>query len=128
MPMQMWILGLDGPPPALLISALVKSIRLRRQEEAIKWVTLLWPIRELRARLTRRVFLSSAEDSISPALMVEVGRWLHSHRRYDLNAVATKVSRICTMRPTLSAHTLVALLAALGRELRQNPSRLEEEK
>jgi hypothetical protein len=49
----------------------------------------------MRSRITRRIFISSAEDSISPWLVGTVGDWFASSRRDDLINAATEIVRIC---------------------------------
>ena len=87
--------GLEAPNTPLFISALIKSIRLRRTEDAIGWLRKLWAFPSLRHRIARRILISSGEDSISPELMVAVGGWFGGPHRYSYLHAACEVCRIC---------------------------------
>jgi hypothetical protein len=84
------------------LSALVKTIRLRRVEEAIYWVVYVdsFPeekVKNGRFRLGRRIFVSSCEDGMSVAVMEAVTRQLRpmTKRETPLEQLATEVVRIC---------------------------------
>ena len=94
---QMWLPGLEGPNVPLVTSAFVKSIRLRRLEDALGWLTQLWALPSLRQRVTRRILVSSGEDSMSPELILETGRWFGGPHRYSYPHAAQAVLRICQM-------------------------------
>jgi hypothetical protein len=87
--------GLEAPNTALYVSALVKSIRLRRTEDAITWLLTLWRYPTLRHRITRRVLISSGEDSISPELIGAVAGWYNGPHRQSFPHAAREVCRIC---------------------------------
>ncbi len=97
--MQLALPGLESPSPALILSALVKCIRLRRTDDAVKWLVALWAIPSLRARLARRVLISSAEDTLSPSVVCRVAEWFRSPSRHSLHAAAEQVIRICKSTP-----------------------------
>lgn len=92
---QFTLPGLEAPNTALYVSALVKSIRLRRTEDAITWLLTLWSFPTLRRRITRRVLISSAEDSISPELIGAVVGWYNGPHRQSFLHAAREVCRIC---------------------------------
>jgi hypothetical protein len=87
--------GLEAPNTALYVSALVKSIRLRRTEDAIAWLLTLWSFPSLRYRLTRRILISSGEDGISSELIGAVALWYKGPQRYSFAHAAHEVCRIC---------------------------------
>lgn len=64
------------PTYSQALSALVKSIRLRRVEDAVYWLVYLDTFREqqYRFRTARRVLIASAEDGHSISVMEEVAR------------------------------------------------------
>ena len=92
---QLALAGLEQPDVSLLSSALVKSIRLRRTEDAIGWLARLWAFPSLRYRVSRRILISSAEDGMSPELIQVVGRWFGGPHRISLPHAAREVRRIC---------------------------------
>jgi hypothetical protein len=87
--------GLEAPNTPLIISAFIKSIRLRRTEDAIGWLRNLWSFPSLRHRVTRRILISSGEDSMSPELVAVVARWFGGPHRYSYRHAASEVCRIC---------------------------------
>jgi hypothetical protein len=92
---QLSLSGFEPPNTALYVSALVKSIRLRRTEDAITWLLTVWRFPSLRYRLTRRVLVSSGEDGLSPELIEAVALWYSGPNRYSLGHAAQEVGRIC---------------------------------
>jgi hypothetical protein len=97
-PKQFCLPGIEEPRVALHLSALVKSIRLRRTEDAIKWLAVLWDLPSLRYRITRRILVSSGEDGFSPELIEAVVLWYGGPHRYSLAHAAREVCRICDTR------------------------------
>jgi hypothetical protein len=84
------------------LSALVKTIRLRRVEEAIYWLVYVdsFPeekVRNGRFRLGRRIFVSCCEDGMSVAVMEAVTKmlWPMTKPATPLEQPATEVVRIC---------------------------------
>ena len=84
------------------LSALVKTIRLRRTEEAIYWLLYVdsFPdekVKNGRFRLGRRIFVSCCEDGMSVAVMEAVTKmlWPMTKRTTPLVQLATEVVRIC---------------------------------
>jgi hypothetical protein len=102
-------LGIFGTPKAFVarthptfsqaLSALVKSIRLRRVEDAVYWLVYLDTFKEpqSRFRTARRILIGSAEDGHSISVMEKV---VDSFRRIskthaDIEELAAEVLRIC---------------------------------
>jgi hypothetical protein len=81
------------------LSGMVKSIRLRRSEDAIYWLVYLETFKEPehRFRTARRILIGAAEDGQSITVMERV---VDSFRRIskpkaDIEELATEVLRIC---------------------------------
>ena len=83
------------------LSALVKSIRLRRVEDAVYWLVYLDSFKEkqYRFRTARRLLIGSAEDGHSVAVMEEVGRkfWKLCKPASDLIELVAEAVRICKL-------------------------------
>ena len=81
------------------LSALVKSIRLRRMEDAVYWLLYLDTFQEAsnRFRVARRLLIGSAEDGHSIAVMeTAVGNFPHiSKLQTELAYLITEAVRIC---------------------------------
>lgn len=78
------------------VSAFVKSIRLRSTDEAIFWLCYLWEQPGFKARIQRRLLISSCEDNISVDVIEAVSNWYgDTSERKDLIQAATEVARIC---------------------------------
>ena len=80
------------------LSALVKSIRLRRVEDAVYWLVYLDTFKgaQYRFRTARRLLIGSAEDGHSVAVMEEVGRkfWRLCKPQADLIDLVAEAIRI----------------------------------
>lgn len=84
------------------LSALVKSLRIRRVEEAVYWLVYLdtFKEREFRFRTARRLLIGSAEDGHSIAVMEAVSGnfralcWREKTSVADLAAEAVRICRI----------------------------------
>ena len=81
------------------LSGMVKSIRLRRQKDAVYWLVYLDTFKEPQARFrtARRILIGSAEDGHSIPVMEKV---VDSFRRIskshaDLEELATEIMRTC---------------------------------
>lgn len=89
------------PQPATLnvseaMSAFIKSIRLRRTDEAIVWLRYLWYQQGLKARLQRRILVCAGEDNISVNVTEAVSQWFGSPlNKRSLELAAIEVARIC---------------------------------
>jgi hypothetical protein len=92
---QISLPGLETPNTGLYVSALIKSIRLRRTEDAINWLRRVWAFPSLRYRITRRILISSGEDGLSPELIEAVAAWYNGPKRYSISHAAREVCRIC---------------------------------
>jgi hypothetical protein len=83
------------------LSALVKSIRLRRVEDAVYWLVYLDTFKgaQYRLRTARRLLISSAEDGHSVAVMEQVGRkfWSLSKPQTDLIDLVAEAIRLCKL-------------------------------
>ncbi|MDT8071041.1 MAG: hypothetical protein ROO76_23030 [Terriglobia bacterium] len=82
------------------LSALVKSLRLRRNEDAVYWLVYLdkFTEREFRFRTARRLLIGSAEDGHSIAVMEAVSdnfRVLCRRGETSVADLATEAVRIC---------------------------------
>ena len=82
------------------LSALVKSLRIRRAEEAVYWLLYLdkFTEREFRFRTARRLLIGSAEDGLSIAVMEAVShnfRALCKRKETSVAELATEAVRIC---------------------------------
>src|SRR5262249_30438446 len=77
------------------ISAFIKSVRLRRPEDAITWLVDLWRRPSTKPRVQRRVLICSGEDNLSVGVIERASDWYNGSRRRDLDAAATEVLRIC---------------------------------
>lgn len=89
------------PQPATLnvseaMSAFIKSIRLRRTDDAIVWLRYLWYQQGLKARLQRRILVCAGEDNISVNVTEAVSQWFGSSlNKRSLELAAIEVARIC---------------------------------
>jgi hypothetical protein len=83
------------------LSALVKSIRLRRADDAVYWLMYLDTFKEpqYRFRTARRLVIGSAEDGHSVAVMEEIGRkfWKLCKPKADLIDLVAQAIRICKL-------------------------------
>jgi hypothetical protein len=97
------------------LSGMVKSIRLRRVEEAVYWLMYLDTFKEpqYRFRTARRILIGSAEDGQSISVMEQV---VESFRRIsktqaDLEELAFEVLRICKVpnwwNPSTAGHDYI---------------------
>ncbi|MEP7309154.1 MAG: hypothetical protein ABJA98_26925 [Acidobacteriota bacterium] len=81
------------------LSGLVKSLRIRKLDEAVYWLCYLDRFRETRYRFrtARRLLIGSAEDGHSVAVMERVGeRFATINKpRADLAALVAEAIRIC---------------------------------
>ena len=69
------------PSPAVLISGLIKTIRLRRPDLAISYLGYLWNSgTDVRNRVRRRILICSAEDNTSVTVMTCVSDWFNEGR------------------------------------------------
>jgi hypothetical protein len=83
------------------LSALVKSIRLRRVEDAVYWLVYLDTFKEpqYRFRTARRLLIGSAEDGHSVAVMEEIGKkfWQLCKPAANLMDLVAEAIRICKL-------------------------------
>jgi hypothetical protein len=83
------------------LSALVKSIRLRRVDEAVYWLVYLDNFKEpqYRFRTARRLLIGSAEDGHSIAVMEKVSEtfWPITKPQSELLNLVAEVVRICKL-------------------------------
>jgi hypothetical protein len=83
------------------LSALVKSIRIRRVEDAVYWLVYLDAFREAqyRFRTARRLLIGSAEDGHSVSVMEEIVRtfWRLCKPQADLINLVAEIVRICKL-------------------------------
>jgi hypothetical protein len=97
------------------LSAMVKSIRLRRVEDAIYWLMYLDTFKEAesRFRTARRILIGSAEDGHSIAVMEKV---VDSFKRINklhagIEELATEILRICSVpnwwNPSTGGHDYI---------------------
>ena len=81
------------------LSALVKSLRTRRVEDAVYWLVYLdsFPEGQHRIRVARRLLIGSAEDGHSIAVMEKVvdGFRAISKRQAQLRELVAEAVRIC---------------------------------
>jgi hypothetical protein len=81
------------------LSGLVKSIRIRRLEEVVYWLTYLdsFKERQYRFRTARRLLIGSAEDGHSIRVMEAVAKkfWRMSKPQADLVELVTEAVRLC---------------------------------
>src|SRR5712671_1931402 len=84
------------------LSGLVKSIRIRRVDDAVYWLLYLDSFKEpqYRFRTARRLLIGSAEDGHSIPVMEKVadGFWKMSKRQCGLINLVSKVLRICKLQ------------------------------
>lgn len=88
--------GIEPHNPWEAISAFIKSVRLRRAEDAILWLTCLWMTPKERNRIQQRVLYEAAEDGLSTSVIEKVCDWFGSPQRKSLEAAAAEVLRICS--------------------------------
>ncbi len=86
------------PDPNEALSAFIKSIRLRRTEDAVTWFLYLWRIPQFRGRAQRRLFIASAEDNLSVGVMRKVSAWYNSIERVRFESAVRELVRICATR------------------------------
>lgn len=86
------------PDPNEALSAFIKSIRLRRTEDAAMWFLYLWRIPQFRGRAQRRLFIASAEDNLSVGVMRKVSAWYNSIERVRFESAVGELVRICATR------------------------------
>jgi hypothetical protein len=83
------------------LSGLVKSIRLRREQDAVYWLVYLDTFKEPadRNRVARRLLIASAEDGHSVEVMEEVARKYTTlaRKQTDILHLAAEALRICKM-------------------------------
>ncbi len=85
----------DGFNESAALSALVKSIRLRRPADAAIWLFTLWQAGpSARSRAQRRILVSAAEDNLSIPVMRSVSDWYNSRNRFDLQSAMRELLRI----------------------------------
>jgi len=91
----------ERPTFSQALSALVKSLRLRRASDAVYWLVYLdtFPERTARMRMARRLLIGSAEDGHSIAIMETVASNFPelTRRRTDLLYLAAEALRICKL-------------------------------
>lgn len=83
------------PDPNEALSAFIKSIRLRRTEDAVTWLLYLWRIPQYRGRAQRRLFIASAEDNLSVGVMRRVSGWYNSIERVKFESSVGELVRVC---------------------------------
>jgi hypothetical protein len=83
------------PDPSEALSALIKSIRLRRTEDAVTWLLYLWRIPQFKARAQRRVLIAAAEDNLSVGVIRRVSEWYNTIERVKFESAAREIARIC---------------------------------
>lgn len=86
------------PTPSNAISAFIKSIRLRRPDDAVFWATYLWQIAKERSRIQRRILYCCGEDNISVGVIERVSDWYGSPRKKSLESATEEILRICATR------------------------------
>lgn len=85
----------DGFSESAALSALVKSIRLRRSTDAAIWLFTLWQSGpSARSRSQRRILVSAAEDNLSIPVMRSASDWYNSRNRFDLQSAMRELLRI----------------------------------
>ncbi len=84
-----------APDPTEALSALVKSIRLRRADDAVTWFWYLWRIPQYRARAQRRVLIAAAEDNLSVGVIRRVAEWYGTIERVKFEHAVREILRIC---------------------------------
>lgn len=85
----------DGFSESAALSALVKSIRLRRSTDAAIWLFTLWQSGpSARSRSQRRILVSAAEDNLSIPVMRSASDWYNSRNRFDLLSAMRELLRI----------------------------------
>lgn len=91
--------GRTHPTFSQALSGMVKSIRLRRVEDAVYWLVYLDTFKEAQSRFrtARRILIGSAEDGHSISVMEQVvGSFKRISRvQSGLEELATEVVRIC---------------------------------
>jgi hypothetical protein len=76
------------------ISALIKSIRVRRPDDAVTHLGYLWNLgSSARVRVRRRLLICSAEDNTSIPVMAHVSKWFNEDRQ-ELEGAVREVLRI----------------------------------
>ncbi len=83
------------------LSGLVKSLRIRRLDEAVYWLVYLdtFEVKQFRFRTARRLLIGSAEDGHSVAVMEKVGQgfWRMSKPQAELIDLVAEAVRICKL-------------------------------
>lgn len=91
--------GRTHPTFSQALSGMVKSIRLRRVEDAVYWLVYLDTFKETQSRFrtARRILIGSSEDGHSISVMEQVvGSFKRISRvQADLEELTTEVVRIC---------------------------------
>ena len=81
------------------LSALIKSLRIRRIEEAVYWMVYLdtFPDPHYRFRVARRLFVASAEDGLSIPVMEQSASTFREicRRDTDLLYLVAEAARVC---------------------------------
>jgi SWIM zinc finger len=109
------------------LSALVKSIRLRRVEDAVYWLAYLDTFKEpqSRFRTARRILIGSAEDGHSISVMEKVVDSFKriSNAQSKLEELATEIVRICNVpnwwNPSTGGHDYIYYGIVAERQLWQ---------
>lgn len=81
--------------PGRAMSGLIKSQRLRWEEEAVKYAVYLWRIPDQRFRLIRRVMIMAGEDNISLYCMRRTSAWRQAYKDITLMNLCAQVVRLC---------------------------------
>ena len=83
------------------LSGLVKSLRIRRSDEAAYWLVYLdtFERKQFRFRTARRLLIGSAEDGHSVAVMEKVGQsfWRISKPEAELIELVAEAVRVCKL-------------------------------
>lgn len=86
------------------MSAFIKSVRLRRTDDAVLWMLFLWQRPQDRERIKLRILLESGEDNLSLNVLEQISEWYGSPRRKLLEAAVTEVIRLCATRNWWAQH------------------------
>lgn len=78
-------MNLSSATKSQAMSALIKSVRLRRVEDTAKWWLYLWNLPGMNKwMLARRVLICAAEDCLEPSIHSLAGRWFRT-AHFDTN-------------------------------------------
>lgn len=93
---QTSLFGDAGSPANAQLSGFIKSIRLRRTEDAVLWFISLWRSGVThRERVQRRLLICAAEDNLNVEVMRRLSDWYsNSVARCDLKAAVREILRI----------------------------------